>query len=208
MDFFPTVHFLALDAHNAVPTHRIIDPAGVAPDYTTCRDPCELYALRSFGYQVQDSQTINIDVYARLVCHRSVITQANVDSAGLMARQGVCHIDSVRAREYNAFMRTRTFCCAVSLAYHFTSNCLHDSLRTCLWRLQDAVGWQLPAGAVLHTRMPASVLLRGVLMSYAESVPTQCLTSTAWADQDHVLVQCHVLPPVWQDAHPQPVLDS
>jgi len=239
-NFFPAIRFRELDLYHAPPTYRPVDPASVPPDYAQCGDPCDVYTLRQFEYQVQDGRTVEIDVYAGLARHRSVVTQAEAEyllvqsfrrliyfqtsfasnnvhvdsrtSNGLMSKHGTSEVGSVRAREYNAFMRSKSFRCTTSVAYHLASNQLHAALRQCLGHLRDDVGWQLPAGGVLHMEVPAAVLLQGFLASFAENGPEHTkylekLTSADWANSEHVStfdVMCyqlqgetHTINPYW-----------
>ena len=95
------------------------------------------------------------------------------------------------AREYNTFMRTKTFKCGASIEHNLPTNRLHATLAQCVANMQEAVGWSVPDACLLHLQVPATVLMQGFLLSFAESTGVankflQNLTSPAWASKAYI----------------------
>ena len=112
-------------------------------------------------------------------------------SAGFMSSFGLRALETAAAREYNSFMRTKTFKCGASIKHNLPTNRLHATLCRCVQQLQEAVGWAVPAGGLLHLQVPAVVLLHGFLLSFAESAGAgtkflQNLTSLAWSSKEYI----------------------
>jgi len=168
---------------------------------------------------VQDGNSVKIDVYRNNNEDRSVVTAAEAEyllvqsfrkliyfqssfasnnvhrdtrvSPHFMSTHGFGALETTAAREYNSFMRTKTFKCGASIEHNLPTNRLHATLSLCVNNLQEKVGWAVPAGGLLHMRVPADVLRRGFMLSFKESRGEdskflQNLTSPAWATKKYI----------------------
>ena len=196
----------------------IVDPA-YAACVENCEAVSPEFRLRRFEYLVQDGNTVAIDVYANNNKDRSVVTAPEAEyllvqsfrkliyfqssfasnnvhrdtrvSRSFMSAHGLTRLETTAAREYNSFMRTKTFKCGASIEHNLPTNRLHATLAQCVRNLQQAVGWAVPAGGLLHLQVPAAVLLRGFLVSFTESGTgeskfLQNLTSPKWASKEYI----------------------
>jgi len=184
-----------------------------------CEGAFPEFRLLRFEYKVQDDNTVPIDVYANNNWDRSVVTAAEAEyllvqsfrkliyfqssfasnnvhrdtrvSRDFMSTRGLSTLDMTAAREYNVFMRTKTFKCGASIEHNLPTNRLHATLAQCVRNMQEVVGWAVPSGGLLHLQVPATVLRKGFMLSYAESsVATdkflQNLTSPDWASKQYI----------------------
>ena len=177
------------------------------------------FRLKQFEYHVQDDNTVRIDVYANNNIDHSVVTASEAEyllvqsfrkliyfqssfasnnvhrdtrvSRSFMSAHGLTKLETMAAREYNSFMRTKTFKCGASIEHNLPTNRLHATLARCVRNLQEAVGWAMPARGLLHLHVSATVLLRGFLLSFTETSADnnkflQNLTSPKWASKEYI----------------------
>jgi len=184
-----------------------------------CDEVAPEFRLKQFEYRVQDENTVRIDAYANNNRDRSVVTASEAEyllvqgfrkfiyfqssfasnnvhrdtrvSRSFMSSHGLTQLESTAAREYNSFMRTKTFKCGASIEHNLPTNRLHATLAQCVSNLQEAVGWTIPAGSLLHLHVSAAVLRRGFMLSFSETRAAntkflQNLTSPAWASKEYI----------------------
>jgi len=143
-----------------------------------------------------EAEYLLVQSFRKLIYFQSSFASNNVHrdnrvSRHFMSTLGLSALDTTAAREYNSFMRSKSFKCGASIEHNLPTNRLHAALAQCVASMQEPVGWAVPDGGVLHLQVPATVLRQGFLLSYSESAGAanrflRNLTSPAWASKTYI----------------------
>ena len=222
---FASLDVIARPASNIERIHNSSGSIPWMSGYVSCQVAgaleCQVYNLHSWEFRVQGQGEIDFGfIYTSEIQRRRFITQeearylvltyvknnlyfekaftsgmlrVNNDMRWLMHTSSM--VDVKLAREYNSFMRRKTFeCSGEVIKTHLQTNKLHGMLQQCLSDLREDVGWRLKSKGVLRLQIPSSVLLHGFLASFQESDTTDStflgnLTHRDWIKSKYVALQ-------------------